>query len=172
MRDMSDRRKALHDLIDEAREEDLQLLRELRTRFQRPFEFPLQPASTSSPQPEPELRGQGLIMEAHMHARHAHLERQHTGNTAKRLGIDPAGIEFATGGGSIGKGDAVQMTRHWSEGSAYCRLNTFHVENQEIITFGKAEISDSGPELIYKLRVLTENAESETDVHVPFEQNR
>ncbi|MBV8550416.1 MAG: hypothetical protein JOY54_03890 [Acidobacteriaceae bacterium] len=107
-------------------------------------------------------------MEAHMHARSTHLERRHTANTAKRLGIDPARIEFAAGGGSIGTGDLVKMTRHWSEGSAFCRLNTFHVENQELITFDKAEISNSGSEVIYKLRVLTAKAESETDLNVPL----
>jgi len=103
-----------------------------------------------------------------MHARSTHLERQHTANTAKRLGIEPAQIEFAGGGSSIGSGDLVEMTRHWSEGSVYCRLNTFHVENQEIITFDKAKISNSASELIYKLRALTANAESETDVNVPL----
>jgi hypothetical protein len=128
----------------------------------------LEPVSTVSPQPEPVRRRQELIEEAHMHARSTHLERQHTANTAKRLGIEPAQIEFAGGGSSIGSGDLVEMTRHWSEGSVYCRLNTFHVENQEIITFDKAKISNSASELIYKLRALTANAESETDVNVPL----
>lgn len=165
---MSDRRKALHDLIEEAREEDLPLLGELVARFQRPLDFPLEPVNTASPQTGPARRRQELILEAHLHARSTHLERQHTANTAKRLGIDPVRIEFAAGGGSIGNGDSVKMTRHWSEGSAFCRLNTFQVENQEIITFDKAKISDSGSEVIYKLRVLTANAESETDLNVPL----
>ena len=165
---MSDRRKALHDLIEEVREEDLPLLGELVARFQRPLDFPLQPLSTASPQTGPARRREELILEAHMHARSTHLERQHTANTAKRLGIDPARIKFAAGGGSIGEGDSVEMTRHWSEGSAFCRLNTFHVENQEIITFDQADISDSGSEVIYKLRVLTANAESETSLDVPL----
>ena len=82
----------------------------------------------------------------------------------------PAGrfFEFAGGGGSIGEGDVVEMTRHWTEGSAFCRLNTFHVEDQEIITFDRAEISKSGSELIYNLRVLTGKAESETRFNVPL----
>ena len=165
---MSDRRKALHDLIEEARDEDLPLLRELVARFQRPLDFPLQPVSAVSPQTESVRRRQELIEEAHMRARSTHFERQHIANTAKRLGIEPARIEFAGGGGSSGSSDSVEMTRYWSEGSVYCRLNTFHVENQEIITFDKAKISNSGSELIYKLRVLTANAESETDVNVPL----
>ena len=103
-----------------------------------------------------------------MGARGTHLTRQHTANTAKRLGLNPARIEFATGGGSIGEGDSVEIHRHWSEGSALCRVHTFHVERQEIITFDKARISNSGSEVIYNLRVLTANAEAETDVHVPL----
>src|SRR5690242_3367164 len=138
---MSNRRKALHDLIEEAREQDLPLRGELIARFQRPLDFPWQPVSTASPETGPARRRQELILEAHMHARSTHLERQHTAKTANRLGIDPARIEFAAGGASLGGGDAVQMTRHWSEGSAFCRLNTFHLENQEIITFDKANIS-------------------------------
>lgn len=165
---MSDRSKELHDLIEEAREEDLPLLCELVARFQRPLEYALQPVGAASPQTGPAERRQELILEAHMHARSTHLNRQHIANTAKRLGIDPKRIEFAAGGGSIGEGDVVEMTRHWPEGSAFCRLNTFHVENQEIITFDRAEISNSGSELIYKLRVLTANAESETSLNVPL----
>lgn len=107
-------------------------------------------------------------MEAHLHARRTHLERQHTAGTAKRLGIDPRRIEYAAGGGSIGTDESVEMTRHWSEGSALYRLNTFHLENQEIITFDKAKISDSGSAVAYNLRVLTANAESETDLNVPL----
>lgn len=109
-------------------------------------------------------------MEAHSHARWTHLERQHNANTAKRLGIDSTRIDCAAGSGSMGDGDSVEMTRYWSEGSAFCRLNTFHVEDQEIITFDKAEISESGSEVIYKLRVLTPIAESEADLNVPLEQ--
>jgi len=165
---MSDRRKALHHLIDEAQSEDLPLLGELIARFQRPLDFPLQALSTASPQSGTARRRQELLLEAHMHSRWTHLERQHTAKAAKRLGIDPARIEFAAGGASGGAGDAVQMTRHWSEQSAFCRLNTFHVENQEIITFDKAKISDSGSEVVYKLRVLTAKSESETDLNVPL----
>ena len=165
---MSDRRKVLHDLIEEARDEDVPLLGELLARFQRPLDFPLQPVRTGSTQTGPARGRQELILEAHMHARSTHLERQHTANTAKRLGLDPERINAAAGGGSIGADDLVEMTRHWSEASAFCRVNTFHVENQEIITFDKAKISNSGSEAIYRLRVLTAKAESETDLNVPI----
>lgn len=161
---MTDRKKALHDLIEQAREEDLPLLGELVARFQRPLEFPLQTVNTASLQTGLVRRRQELILEAHRLAERTHLERQHTAKTAKRLGLDAARMEFAAGSGSIG--GAVKMTRHWSEGSTYCRVNTFHVENQEIITFDRAQISNSGSELIYTLRVLTPKAESETDLNV------
>lgn len=131
---MSNRKKALHDLIDETREEDLPALGELVARFQHPLDFALRPVNTASSQDEPVRRRQELIVEAHSHARWTHLERQHNANTAKRLGIDSTRIGCAAGSGSMGDGDSVEMTRHWSEGSALCRLNTFHVENQEIIT--------------------------------------
>jgi hypothetical protein len=165
---MNDRRKALHDLIDEAREEDLSTLAELVVRFQRPLDFPLRPVNTASSQDERTRRRQELIMEAHSQARWTHLARQHNANTAKRLGIDSTRIDHAAGGGSMGGGDSVEMTRHWSEGSAFCRLNTFHIADQAIITFDKAEISNSGSEVIYKLRVLTPIAESEADLNVPL----
>jgi hypothetical protein len=165
---MSDQRKALHDLIEEAREEDLPALGELVARFQRPLDFPLEQGSTSSLQTGPARRRQELILEAHGAARGSHVFRQHNANTAKRLGIDPALIEFGAGSGSIGEGDSVEISRQWPEGPAFCRLNTFHLENQEIITFDKAEISNSGSEVIYKLRVVTAKAESETDLNVPL----
>jgi hypothetical protein len=87
---------------------------------------------------------------------------------SSRLGIDPALIEFGAGSGSIGEGDSVEITRQWPEGPAFCRLNTFQLENQEIITFDKAKISNSGSEIIYQLRVVTANAESEIDLNVPL----
>src|SRR4051794_9521075 len=114
---MRDRRKVLHDLIEEARDEDLPLLGELIARFQRPLDFPLQAVSTAASQEsEPARKRQELLMEAHMHSRWTHLERQHIASTAKRLGLDPARIEFSAGGAS-GGGGKVQMTRHWSEES-------------------------------------------------------
>jgi len=70
---MRDRRKALHDLIEEARDEDLPLLSELVARFQRPLDFPLQLVSTASPQTAPARMRQELILETHMHARTTHL---------------------------------------------------------------------------------------------------
>ncbi len=165
---MSDQRKALHDLIEEAREEDLPSLGELVARFQRPLDFPLQPIPTASLQTGPARRRQELILEAQGAARGSHVFRQHNANTAKRLGIDPALIEFGAGSGSIGEGDSVEISRQWPEGPAFYRLNTFHLESQEIITFDKAEISNAGSEVVYKLRVVTANAESETDLNVPL----
>ncbi len=165
---MTHRRKTLHDLIDEAAEEDLPLLRELVARFQRPLEFPLKPAAITSGRTELERRRYELILEAHMHARYTEIERQHVAKTAERLGVDPARIECAAGGGSIGEHDKVEMVRDWCYGPVFYRLNTFHVENHEIITFEKATIPDSGSELIYKVRVLTANAESEAELNVPF----
>ena len=38
---MTDQRRILHELIEDAREQDLPLLHELIARFQRPLEFPL-----------------------------------------------------------------------------------------------------------------------------------
>jgi len=59
---MSDRRKALHDLIEEAAEEDLPLLCELVARFQRPLDFAVQAAGAASPQTGPAERRQELIL--------------------------------------------------------------------------------------------------------------
>ena len=165
---MSDPRKVLHDLIDEAREEDLPLLRELVARFQRPLDFPLQPVSIAPPKTELVRRRHELIVEAHSNGRWTHLERQHIANTAKRLGIEPARIEYAAGGGSMGGDNSIEMTRYWSEGAAFCRLNTFDVENQKIITLDKAEIPGSGSEVAYKVRVLTAAAGSEAELNVPL----
>ena len=111
---MRDRRKALHDLIEEARDEDLPLLSELVARFQRPLDFPLQLVSTASPQTAPARMRQELILETHMHARTTHLTGSITphGETTRH---GTAWIEFAAGGSSIGESDSVEMTRHWSE---------------------------------------------------------
>ena len=165
---MSDQRSALNQLIEEAREEDLPSLRELLSRFQAPLDFPLQPPATRSLQSDAQQARQELILGAHMRARWAHLERQHTARIAKRLRIDPERIEYSAGGGSTGENGAVDMTRYWSEESTVCHLNTFSVDNHEIITFDRAGVSESGAELNYKVRVLTPDAESEADFNVPF----
>ncbi len=141
---MSDQRKALHRLIEEARDEDLSLLAELVARFQRPLDFPLEPASTVSLQTGQARRRQELILEAQSHARGSHAFRQHNAKTAKRLGIDPALIESGAGSGSIGGGDVVEISRRWLEGPAFCRLNTFQMETREVITLDKSKIRIPG----------------------------
>ncbi len=162
---MSNQRKVLHDLIDEAQEQDLPLLAELVARFQHPLE-PRKAARAAPPNSELTRRRQDLISEVHVDARTNHLFREHDARTAKRLGVDPSVIEFGGGSGSIGESDEVEISRHWVKGQAVSRLNTFHLESQEIITFDKAEVSSSGSEIIYKLRVLTAKAESETELNV------
>ena len=165
---MSDQSKKLHDLIEQAREEDLPLLSELVARFQRPLDFATKPAPTALPQSRPAERRQDEILLAHLHARTTHLIWQHMARTAERLGIKPERIEMTAGGASIGANDAVQMTRHWRETSTFCRLNTFHVEDQEVITFDRSGVSNSGSELTYKVSVLTHIGESETSLNIPI----
>ena len=164
---MNDQKKELHDLIELAAEEDLPLLAELISRFQHPLDFPLQRLSDGSSDSGPARRRQELIREAHLEGRSTHLQRRHTEKVAKRLGFEPERIEFAAGGGSIGVNDSVEMMRTWPDGSAYCRLNTFQVDQQDIITFDQSAISSSRLELVYRLRVLTERAESEATLYVP-----
>jgi hypothetical protein len=177
IRIMTDRRQALHDLVEETREEDLPLLRELVGRFQRPLEFPVQAVGSpvseagvvstrSSDETNMEQRRQDLVLEAHMQARMSHLNEAHIAKVAKRLDLDPRWIAVAGGGASIGEGDAVEISRHWFDGTAFIRLNTFYLEQQQIITFEKAEISNAGPDVIYKVRVLTPNADAEAQLNL------
>ena len=113
-------------------------------------------------------RRRDLILEAHMHARMTHLIQEHVAKVAERLGLDPRRIEGAGGGASIGERDSAQIRRHWFEGTALCRLTTFRVDAQDIITFEKADISKTGLDVIYNVRVLTGNADTGIELNLPI----
>lgn len=44
----------------------------------------------------------------------------------------------------------------------------FHLKEQRVVTFERCHISEEQPELIYRVRVLTPNADVEKELTVPM----
>jgi uncharacterized protein YodC (DUF2158 family) len=90
------------------------------------------------------------------------------GDTVTRLGIDVNKIGeglcswFASGGKSA------HYTCTWLEGRVSNRLSSFHLKEQQVVTFERCHISERQPELIYKVRVLTPIADLEKELTVPL----
>jgi hypothetical protein len=92
-----------------------------------------------------------------------------------RLGIDLDKIgEGCSGcftfGGEAGTsvGKPAEFTRSWSEGRVFNRLSMFRLMGQQVVSFERCHISETQPELIYKIRVLTPVAEVEKQITVPI----
>jgi hypothetical protein len=176
---MRDYRQTLHELVEQAPEEDLPQLVDLMKRFLHPLDFPLQgevitfvPKEPGTPASEPdeiEQRRRTLLWEAHSGSRWNQLVRQQRRRAVERLGLDLESLGMPRGGGSSGgSNDTVEQWSDWQAGSRRHRLRTFYLQGQEVITFERAQVSETGSELIYTLRVLTPNGEAEGEVRLPF----
>ena len=71
-------------------------------------------------------------------------------------------------GASGGSNDLVQQWSDWRAGSSRQRLRIFHWQGQEVIIFERAQVSETGSELLYTLRVVTPSGEAEAELRVPF----
>lgn len=170
---MTDQRKALHDQVEQTREEDIGFLIDLINRFLHPSKSaasqrivfdPIPPGSKSAAEIE-EQRQHGL---AGLSARQSELITRYIGDKVARLGIDLNKIGEAPGGWSASGGKSASFACSWFEGRVCNRLSTFHVKEQQVTTFERCHISETRPELIYRVRVLTPIADLEKELTVPI----
>jgi hypothetical protein len=62
----------------------------------------------------------------------------------------------------------MEQWSEWQAGSRRDRLRIFHLQGQEVILFERAQVSETGSELLYTLRVLTPHGEAEGELRLPF----
>ena len=90
------------------------------------------------------------------------------GATVTRLGIDLNNITEGSCSWS-GSGDkSSEFTCSWFEGRRFTRLGMFHVNEQQVVTSERCHVSETPPELTYKVRVLTPTGDAEKELTVPI----
>ena len=173
LRIMTDQRKALHDQVEQTREEDIDYLIELIERFLHPSEStasqqivfdPLPPGS----KPAAEIEEQRQAARARSRARQLEMITRSIGDTVTRLGIDLNTIGKVSSSWSSSGGKSAECTFSWFVGRLFNRLSMFHVQEQQIVTFERCHVSERRPELIYRVRVLTPIADLEKELTVPI----
>lgn len=170
---MTDQRKALHDQVEQAREEDIDCLVGFISRFLRPLESPASQRIVFEPMP-PGSKAAAEIEEQRQHAlarlkaRQSEMITRSIGDTVTRLGIDLNEIGEGPCSWSASGGKSANFTCSWFEGRVFNRLSMFHLKEQQVVTFERCHISETQPELIYKVRVLTPIADLEKELTVPI----
>jgi hypothetical protein len=101
---------------------------------------------------------------AQLRARQAELITRFIGDTVTRLRIDLNNIAEASCGWSASRGKTTDFTCRWFEGRVSNRLSMFRLKEKQVVTFERCHISETEPELIYKIRVLTPIADLEKEL--------
>ena len=168
---MTDARKALHDQVEQTREEEIDSLADFIKRFLHPsasstsqrvvFE-PLPPGSNTAA--EIEQRRQHAL--AQHKASQMEMIARSLGSTRTRLGIDLNKMAEGLRSWSASRDNAEFMCS-WIEGRVLNRLSMFHLTKERVVTFERFEVSATRKELLYKIRILTPNADSERALTVP-----
>ena len=182
---MSDHRKALHDLVDQAPERDLPRLLDLLTHSLFAVEsesitfFPVEPGTSdrkSAMQTRFDRPAQQFTEETKLNDE-ADLQlrtlqesiQQQLLSAVERLGVSLESLGTQVGQGASGTPDGFMELRcEWRKGRIRHRITTFYIEKQEIITFEIAQLSEVGSELLYTVRVLTPRGEAERELTIPF----
>lgn len=173
-------RQALHDLVDQAPEEALpRLLAEWTYTL-----FPPEPSGASgmitffpnesgaldteaSRVAEFEQRP-GLTVEADLEQLSNRVEQQ-VARAIERLGIHPESLGTQTGQSAAGTTEGfLELRCDWQAGPRRHRLSTFYVEQQEVITFERIQLTESGSVLSYQVQVVTPTGEAEGALQIPF----
>jgi hypothetical protein len=177
---MSDDRKALHELVDQAPEEALPRLLAWLTRLLYPSEssgasemitfFPTEPGTA-----DPEATSEAEREWRERFTAEADLDRtsewveQRVLRAVERLGLSRESLGRPLGQSASGTAESfLELQCDWQAGPRRHRLSTFYLEKQEIITFERAQVSEAGSELLYQVRVLTPKGEAEGELKVPF----
>jgi len=170
---MVDERKALHDQVEQVREDDIDRLIDLINRFLNPSESPASRGIVFDPVPsgskaaaKTEKQRQHALSQ--LRARQSEMISQSIGDTMTRLGIDLDNICEASSSSSTVHGNLAAFASSWFVGRVFNRLSTFYLKEQQVVTFERCHISETKPELIYKVRVLTPIADLEKEITVPI----
>jgi len=170
---MTDERKALHDQVEQTREEDIDDLVGLINRFLRPRESSPSPGIVFEPVPRgskaaAEIEEQRQAAVARLRARQFEMITRSIGHAVTRLGIDLNKIGEGLRSWSRSGGESAAFTCSWFEERVFNRLSMFHLKELQVVTFERCRISETQPELIYKVRVLTPIADLEKELTVPI----
>ena len=170
---MTEERKALHDLVDETPEEDIDDLLEFVNRLLHPSESPASQGIVfervpAGSQEADELEERRRHMLADFKARQADMIARSIGDTVDRLGIDLNDITDGLASWSGSGGKPTEFSCRWTTARVLNRLGIFDLNKQRVVTFDRCHISETRRELIYKVRVLTPTAESEKELTVPI----
>jgi hypothetical protein len=180
---MRDDRQTLHDLVDQAPDEQLPRLLDLVSRFLHPVGSPSESESitfvpTTSRPVDPEAarradierRRRRLLGEGPFETSASRLVRQYLLPALGRLGLSEENLIAYPGGygGSVTAEGFQYIERHWQEETSRHRLSAFALQGQEIVTYKRAQISEAGTELLYRVRVLTPAHEAEFELHIPL----
>jgi len=84
-----------------------------------------------------------------------------------RLAIDlnTIGEDYCSSSTSDGKSE--YFTCRWFDGRLFDRLSTFHLKQQQVVTFERCQVSETRPELFYNVRVLTPSDDLQKELTVP-----
>ena len=158
---MTDERKALHDQVEQVREEDIDHLVDFINRFLNPSEWsgtsagivfhPVPPGSKAAA----EIEKQRPHAQSQFRAKQSEMIARSIGDAVTRLGIDLDNIAEASYGSSTLRGKLVDFSSSWFVGRVFNRLSMFYLKEQQVVTFERCHISETQSELIYKVRVLT-----------------
>jgi hypothetical protein len=177
---MSDDRRALHELVDQAPEEVLPHLLGWLTDLLHPSEssevgglitfFPTEaettdPAATSEAEIErlpPLPAGADLGMAGRV--------EQDLARALGRLGVRPESLGMQVGQSASGTREGfLELQCDWQAGlRRRHRLGTLYLEKQEIITLERVQVSEGGAQLDYRIRVLTPAGEEAGEFRIPL----
>ncbi len=168
---MTDQRKALHDQVEETLEVDVDRLVEFVNRFLHPAEsagpetmvFERMPPGFAA---APEIERQRQEALANIRATQSEMIARVAGDAITRLGIDLNKIQTTAWGCSEQRGQTTSFECRWFEGPVSNCLSMFRLKEEKIVTFEQCHLSEGRSELIYKVRVLTPNAETEKKLTV------
>lgn len=169
---MTGERKSLHDQVEQVREEDIDYLAHLINRFLHPSESPVSQGIVFDPVPPgsiiaAEIEEQRQQALAQLRESQSEMITRSIGRTAlTRLGIDPNKIGEDRCSWSSSGGKSANFSASWFEGRIFNRLGMFHLKEQQVVTFERSHISETEPELIYKVRVLTPMGDLEKELTV------
>jgi len=170
---MTDRREELHDQVDKIREGDIERLIDLINRFLHQSESGASQGMVFEPLPPGSKEGAEIEQQrqhalAQLRASRSEMIARSLGAAVTRLGLDLNNITEGSYSWSSSGDKTLGLTCSWFEGRVYLRLGMFHVNEQQVVTFERCHVSETRPELTYKVRVLTLTADAEKELTVPI----
>jgi hypothetical protein len=97
---------------------------------------------------------------------HIEVMRRHLRQVGERIGLDVDRLPqngYCSGGESEG---GVELTKDWESEDARHRLSKLNVQGHEIVLLERMT-AGAGSELLYEVRVLTEQSERRAELRIP-----